>query len=293
MQARGEAAGNGDNLTRRQTNLFPFINMGYDISNKFGVSGTLNSSIQRPSYESLNPFLVVHDPYTTESGSPLLASGRTYNVTGKLNYRKHPILELGIRNTHDYIVQLPIQQSNDRIAGNYVNLDLWRQYRVAAYYPIRFGNKVNGYGGVTSYWSHYVDNKLALDLSRHSVTAFAQTQYQISQRYSLTTNAWLTTGGIEGPVLLDRIGGLGMTLGYVPPMKSKWPITASLGCNDVLNMTSQGEIIATTYPIRVSNRNCGARYFCNLRYDIGQDLQKRHQRESSSQADKNRVNWNQ
>ncbi|OIN55911.1 outer membrane beta-barrel protein [Arsenicibacter rosenii] len=61
-------------FTRRYTNLFPSVFASYklDSTGKNTVTGSFTRRINRPGYQSLNPFLAYRDQYTYTSGNPLL-----------------------------------------------------------------------------------------------------------------------------------------------------------------------------------------------------------------------------
>lgn len=78
-QVSGRQLGNAEvaasAFTRRYTNLFPSVFMSYklDSTGNNTLTGSLTRRINRPGYQSLNPFLAYRDQYTYTSGNPLLS----------------------------------------------------------------------------------------------------------------------------------------------------------------------------------------------------------------------------
>ncbi|WP_428660169.1 outer membrane beta-barrel protein [Runella sp.] len=99
-QARGNQLGNevvqGSTFTKNYTKLFPsvFINYKLDSLNKNSLNLSFTRRINRPDYQSLNPFLFFRDQYSYTAGNPLLLP--QYQNRIELKFQHKQWLQMGL-----------------------------------------------------------------------------------------------------------------------------------------------------------------------------------------------------
>ncbi|UYQ93286.1 outer membrane beta-barrel family protein [Chitinophaga horti] len=82
--ATGHSVTLGQQVQRRYIDLFPSVNILKKINENNTLSFSYARRIDRPSYQSLNPFAVAIDPYNIRTGNPYLRAA--YNNTFELRH---------------------------------------------------------------------------------------------------------------------------------------------------------------------------------------------------------------
>ncbi|MHA4896434.1 TonB-dependent receptor domain-containing protein [Pedobacter sp. PWIIR3] len=92
----GNTPAQGSSFSRSYTNLFPNLMLNYklDKENKNTVGLMLVRRLNRPNYQSLNPFLFYKDQYTYTSGNPEL--GPQFQNRIELKYQHKQLLNIGL-----------------------------------------------------------------------------------------------------------------------------------------------------------------------------------------------------
>ncbi|MEI7586000.1 outer membrane beta-barrel protein [Runella sp.] len=99
-QARGNQLGNevvqGSTFTKNYTKVFPslFINYKLDSLNKNSLNLSFTRRINRPDYQSLNPFVFFRDQYSYTAGNPLLFP--QYQNRIELKFQHKQWLQMGL-----------------------------------------------------------------------------------------------------------------------------------------------------------------------------------------------------
>ncbi|WP_295121824.1 outer membrane beta-barrel family protein [uncultured Chitinophaga sp.] len=83
-EATGYSVTLGQKVKRRYTGLFPTVNVMKKINETNDLSFSYSRRIDRPSYGSLNPFIVAIDPYNRQVGNPYL--NPSYSNTFQLRH---------------------------------------------------------------------------------------------------------------------------------------------------------------------------------------------------------------
>ncbi|WP_142526354.1 outer membrane beta-barrel family protein [Pedobacter westerhofensis] len=91
------------NVTRNYFNLFPNISLGRELSERHDIGFSYSKRIDRPDYQSLNPFLYFSDLYTYNQGNPQLGPQYTNAFEFTYAYQKTLNLTLGYSHTANVI----------------------------------------------------------------------------------------------------------------------------------------------------------------------------------------------
>lgn len=121
-------------IKRNYTQLFPsaFINRQINDNNAIGVS--YSRRINRPSYESLNPFIYIWDLYTYQQGNPFLRPELTGSVQVSYTFKNAIVTNFSYGKSKDVALEVMQRESADsRVAinrfeniksGEFVSLDV-------------------------------------------------------------------------------------------------------------------------------------------------------------------------
>ncbi|MBF9142291.1 TonB-dependent receptor domain-containing protein [Hymenobacter properus] len=111
---------NGHSLTLAQTtgrnylNLFPTLSVQQQVSANYQVGYSYSRRLDRPRYESLNPFIFYLDPYTWIKGNPGLKPQYTNSFEISQTLKQQYNLVLGYATTQDYMAEVPEQHAADK-----------------------------------------------------------------------------------------------------------------------------------------------------------------------------------
>jgi len=93
-------------FTRHYNNLFPTASLGYKINGDNEMSISFGRRIDRPAYQTLNPFVFYINKYTYESGNPLLLPQYTNNISLSYLYKNKFTATLNYSQTSNYFTSI-------------------------------------------------------------------------------------------------------------------------------------------------------------------------------------------
>jgi hypothetical protein len=119
---------------KNYTHLFPSIYLSYKIdpSGNNVILFNFDTRIRRPSYQQLNPFLLMQDNYTYTSGNPNLIPHFTTNLSLKYSYKN--IIDVTFNYGHiNRIIQTLTQESGDILISKPENFGTNYSYNLVPY----------------------------------------------------------------------------------------------------------------------------------------------------------------
>ena len=187
--------------SRRLQQLFPSFSVAAPMGKHFGMSASYSYRIERPSYQTLNPFIYYYDPYTFEKGNSDLRPELTHSGKMTLTYDKHPFISLEYSRTKDIITL--VTEQDDATGAAYaatVNLDYLERYGGSVFFPMAFAKGLSGYGSLMLFYNRYSSDYLGGNFDRDvlSFSAYLQVAYKIGSGWSAELSGWYQGEGIEG-----------------------------------------------------------------------------------------------
>jgi iron complex outermembrane recepter protein len=220
--AHGNQITTGEKFVLDYTQLFPTAYLAYNASEKHSWSVNYGRRINRPDYESLNPFVEFLDRYTFEQGNPRLRPQFSHNVELTHTFRGFLSTTLNYTKTNNIIQQ--VLEQNELTNQTFVkqaNIASQRQYGAAV---SAFAQVKNFSGNV---YVNVYDNEFKGLVNNTFVTVGATTavfnssiSYKFKKGVTAEVNGFYRTPGVEG---VFKIGALGaVNLGAsVPLFKNK------------------------------------------------------------------------
>lgn len=153
-RSEGNSPTTGQIVPRHYTNLFPSGSVAYNHSDKLAFAANYSYRINRPSYQQLNPFLFVLDPYTFRQGNPFLRPQYSHNFEFSTTVMQAASLSFGFEQINDAMMQITSQ--DDAKKSTYqtdVNLARGRNYTIMLGSPIPITKKINAYVWGMSMWN--------------------------------------------------------------------------------------------------------------------------------------------
>lgn len=187
---------------RNYINLFPsvFISQHLDSSNVLNLS--YSRRIDRPDYQSLNPFEFYLDPYTFQRGNPNLRPQYTNSFQLTHVYKSFVSTTLSYSRISDVISnELPRQIPSENIT--YVtadNLDHQDNASLTLSAPIPVRKWWNAQTTISAvynrYNSYYMD--AVFDVKQFSWNTYITNQFSLAQGWSLELSGWYSSKNIYG-----------------------------------------------------------------------------------------------
>lgn len=278
-------------LTRDITQFFPSASLSRELTKVLGASIAYSYRIDRPDYESLNPFVFFLDPFTFERGNPSLTPAFTHSMKFNLTYEKQPFFNVEFKDTKDAMVQVT-EQNDETGAANLtvVNLENFRNFNTGLFFPLSFIKGLSGYGGFMAnyveYNSEYLDDSFIR--SKWDYSAFLQAEVMLPGEINSTVTGWYNSGPQEGIINVSWL--YGVDVGFSKEiLKGKGKV--SFGIQNLLNRFMYGEIRYANMYTDLFSRWDGPQYNLQFSYKFGnQHYKSREARRSSAAEELDRVN---
>jgi hypothetical protein len=110
-------------FSRKYDGLFPNILANWQIDSLNSLALTIGRRIDRPRFQSLNPFVFVINKYTYQSGNPYFVPQYTWNTELSHTFKNILVTSLSFSYTKDYFSQIFYQDSTGIITYTEGNLD--------------------------------------------------------------------------------------------------------------------------------------------------------------------------
>lgn len=258
-----------------RTDFFPYVYLsknlmkiaGFDMRSFLIYRRTIN----RPSYEQLNPFVRYVDQYLSETGNPALRPQFNNNYEANISVDERPILAVGMNDTKDIFTNVIYQADTSRSQAyrTYDNLGKNREWYFRALGAIPPGQRyffVLGTQYNHNFYDGLYENK-PLTFKKGTWTFFTYQTFKIDKKSVITLNGFFRLKGQQQLYELSSFGALNASVNR-RLLKEKLVVTLSV--NDMFytlknNFTiKQGSVDATGFR-QADSRRIGI----NLRYNFG------------------------
>jgi len=207
----GTSANLNTSLDRTIAKFFPSLSVSREITDKISANLAYSYRIQRPSYETLNPFVYYYDPFTFEEGNPTLKPALTNSFRFNLTYEQQPFFSVSYNKTNDILFQIVSQNDTtsetSRSTINLANNDNWS---FSLFAPLSFIKGLEGYTGVIVNYANYTSENLnpVLDNSLWSMTWYTSAEYKLPWNIQSEISGYYTSGGLDGQIEFDWMAGI-------------------------------------------------------------------------------------
>lgn len=121
-------------------NIFPNMNLQYKFNGKWNANLSLSSTINRPTYQALDPFLFYVDSLTTNQGNPSLRPEYAYSIESNIRYKRYS-LKIGYTLTDDAFRHALLPGNNGQSSSTLMQINVEREHSYFASVQIPFGYK--------------------------------------------------------------------------------------------------------------------------------------------------------
>ena len=199
-------------VVRRYVNAFPSAGLTYNQNQNNSFSLNYSRRIDRPSYESLNPFESKVDELTYQKGNAFLRPQYTNTIQLSHTYKYKLTTSLSYSDTQDYftsitdtVAAIPGERPRNFITTR--NLANQRVVSLAVSYPFNIANWWNVYLNVSGYHSannaNFGDGK-TIGLSANVLSFYAQQTISLPRTWKLEVSGYYTSPSIWGGTFQNR-----------------------------------------------------------------------------------------
>ncbi len=206
----GENVTTDSSFARDYGGVFPSFGVSLPVKGSLGATAAYSYRIDRPNYQSLNPFVRYMDPLTLQRGNTQLQPSYIHNAELGLTYDGQPFFKLGYSRTEDAISLVTEQNAATGITEAYdANLDTYTSYGGQLFAPLSFIPRVDGYVGGMAYYKAYRSDFLgeAFDQSGWELIGFANATVELPLKLRAELNYWIQSGGQRGIIQNGTVFG--------------------------------------------------------------------------------------
>lgn len=210
---KGHQHGNpekGDSSFKRTYNSwFPtvYLSYGADKNNQFGLS--YGRRIDRPGYQSLNPFLFYIDPFTYEQGNPYLRPQFSNNFELTHIYKSKLTTTLNYSITKDLFNETFDQLDKATIVRR-GNIGLRENYGITVNAQIPFAKWLTTMLYTNYSYTRYTGNLYDedIDIGAGTLQLNMNNQFSFNNGWGAEVSGWYRSKGVEGQIMLEPMGQL-------------------------------------------------------------------------------------
>lgn len=289
-QLTSSQANNDDRVRRNYTDWFPSGGLTYQANQNNSLALIYSRRIQRPNYQSLNPFEYKIDELSFSKGNPFLQPQYTDNVRFSHTYKYTLTTSISYSFIRDYsarITEAVGTNQNFLIARNVANQ---RVVNLGLSYPTRFNKWWSVYVSVNAYRSMFeATNEDFNAISRNTLSFYAQNTFKLPNKWRAEVSGWYSSPSIWGGTYETRsIGSLNLAV-QKKFMNDK--MTLRLAVNDVLFTSPwRGDTQFGDLRIAGDGGSDSRQFRVNLTYNFGRnEIRKARKRDTGLEDEKNRI----
>lgn len=258
-----------------RTDLFPYVYFskkllaiaGYDIRAYLVYRRTIN----RPSYEQLNPYPKYVDQFMSEIGNPNLKPQFTQNYEANISARDHPLFAIGYNDTKDMFTNVFYQADStvSQAYRGYDNIGTNKEIYLRGLAAIPPGKRYFAIVGAQynrNVYEGFYEGK-PLHFSGENWLFFTYQQLKLDKKSTLTLNAFWR---LAGPMQFYELTQMGSLNAGINRKFLKDKITLSINVNDLFYTNNNRFVVKQgSVDANGSRATDSRRYGFSLRYNFG------------------------
>ncbi len=277
-------------VNRNYTNWFPSGGLTYQLNRKNQFALTYSKRIQRPTYESLNPFEYVIDELYSSKGNPFLQPQYTDNVKFSHTYNYRLTTSLSYSHVSDYFARVTVPESRNRSFITTLNVADQEIINFGISYPKNINDWWNLYVSLNAFTSAYKANSPEfISLKQETLSLYAQNTFTLPKDIRMEVSGWYSSPSVwGGTYTIKALGSLNLAF-QKKFLKDK--LTARLSFNDILyTIPWQGTNQFGNLFIDGSGGSDSRNVAFSVSYDFGRDeIKKARTRKTGLEEEKDRI----
>lgn len=274
-----------NNPDTNYVNLFPTAFISYKIDDKNMFAFSYSRRINRPNYQSLNPFETIYDIYTSEKGNPYLRPQYTNNFEIKYTYRYALNVSIGYNYTKDYS-QIITTQTGQQTLGTIDNIGSLDNAYLNISAPLPITKWWEGYANITVFYNHYkgvlpngIVNEKAIGMNY-----YIQQNFKLGKGWSTQASSWFNAATQQAIFKTSSLGSLDLGI-KKNILKDKGSLRLTF--NDVFNTQRWKQTVQFANMDFIYNRKWESRGIrLQFSWSFGKGKYKTRLRETNEDADR-------
>ncbi|XLS27967.1 TonB-dependent receptor domain-containing protein [Flavobacteriaceae bacterium M23B6Z8] len=287
---KSATANDNDRVKRTYTNFFPSGGITYKPNRKNSFALLYSRRIQRPNYQSLNPFEYRIDELSFRQGNPFLQPQYTDNVKLSHTYNYRLTTSLSYSFISDFFAQITEaapENQNFIITRNVANQKI---INLSISYPTKFTKWWNVYFSLNAYRSIYeATNDDFVALSQNTLSFYGQNTFTLPKGFRLEVSGWYSSPSVWGGTYQTRsLGSFNMAL------QKKFlddDLTLRLAANDLFFTSPwRGDTRFGELFIQGNGGYDSRQFSINMSYNFGRsEIKAARKRKTGIENEKNRI----
>jgi iron complex outermembrane recepter protein len=279
------------NVKRNYTNAFPSGGITYNKNNNNIWAITFSSRIERPTYQSLNPFEWQIDELSFQKGNAFLQPQYSNNIKLSHTYKYTLTTSLSYSHTRDFFAQITDTLNFNRNFLMERNIADQRVWDIGVSYPFSAKKWWDVYFNVDVYYTDFKSEEVKFQNINATVLSFyGQNTFKLPNKWNFEVSGWFGSPGIWGGTYKTKsLGSLDMAF---QKKLLQERISLRVAASDILFTSPwRGDTRFGGLQIRGKGGWESRQIRVNLSYNFGRNTVKAaRRRDSSIENEKSRIN---
>ena len=279
-----------ERVERNYTDFFPSGGLTYQMNRKNQFALTYSRRIQRPNYQSLNPFQYKLDELSFSQGNPFLQPQYTNNIKLSHTYNYRLTTSISYSYVTDFFARVTVANGESTNFLTTLNVADQEVINLGISYPKKIYEWWNLYFSLNAYISDFkATSPEFLPIRQETLSFYAQNTLTLSKGFRMEVSGWFSSPSIWGGTYrTEALGSLNVAF------QKKFfndRFTGRLSFNDILytipwqGTTQFGELF-----IDGSGGNDSRQVAFGLTYDFGRnEIKKARKRKTGLEDEKDRI----
>jgi hypothetical protein len=279
-----------DQVKRNYVNWFPSGGLTYQLNRKNQFALTYSKRIQRPTYESLNPFEYVIDELYSSQGNPFLQPQYTDNIKFSHTFNYRLTTSLSYSYVSDFFARVTVPEEGNRSFITTRNVADQEIINLGISYPKKIKEWWNMYVSLNAYTSSYKANSAEfISLKQETLSMYMQHTFTLPSAITMEVSGWYSSPSVwGGTYTIKALGSLNLAF------QKKFlgdKLTTRLSFNDILyTIPWQGTNQFGDLFIDGSGGSDSRQVAFSVSYDFGRDeIKKARSRKTGLEDEKDRI----
>ena len=278
-------------VKRNYINLFPSGGISYNHNQNNSFALTYGRRIERPNYQSLNPFESQINELTYQKGNAFLQPQYTNTIKVAHTYKYTLTTALSYSFVRDFFTQITDTTGFNKNFFMERNIANQRVFNFEVSYPFQATKWWNVYFSMNAYHTDFKSSDVKFKpIAANVLSFYGQNTFNLPKKWNFEVSGWFASPGIWGGTFKTRsLGSLDLAL-QKKVLNDK--VSIRIAATDVF-FTSPWRGTTEFGGLKIAGRGGweSRQIKLNLSYNFGnKQLKATRQRSTSNEDEKNRIN---